>query len=62
MKQLQFFADARKYPSALAAALDKTEVPVEIYHNLIAAVRESFPVMHRYMRLRKKLLLSLIHI
>ncbi len=29
MKQLQFFADARKYPSALAAALDKTEVPVE---------------------------------
>ena len=56
MKQLQFFADARKYPSALAAALDKTEVPVEIYHNLIAAVRESFPVMHRYMRLRKKLL------
>ena len=56
MKQLQFFADARNYPSALAAALDKTEVPVEIYHNLIAAVRESFPVMHRYMRLRKKLL------
>ncbi len=56
MKQLQFFADARHYPSALAAALDKTEVPVEIYHNLIAAVRESFPTMHRYMRLRKKLL------
>lgn len=56
MKQLQFFADARKYPSALAAALDKTEVPVEIYHNLIAAVRESFPTMHRYIRLRKKML------
>ena len=56
MKQLQFFADARNYPSALHAALDKTEVPVEIYHNLIAAVRESFPVMHRYMRLRKKML------
>ena len=45
MKQLQFFADARKLPlRSLAAALDKTEVPVEIYHNLIAAVRESFPV------------------
>ena len=56
MKQLQFFADARNYPSSLHAALDKTEVPVEIYHNLIAAVRESFPTMHRYIRLRKKML------
>ena len=56
MKQLQFFADARHYPSALAAALDKNEVAVDIYHNLIAAVRESFPSMHRYMRLRKQLL------
>ena len=56
MKQLQFFAEARNYPSALHAALDKTEVPVEIYHNLIAAVRESFPTMHRYIRLRKKML------
>ena len=56
MKQLQFFANARKYPSALHAALDNTEVPVEIYHNLIAAVRKNFPAMHRYIRLRKKLL------
>lgn len=56
MKQLQFFANARKYPSALHAALDETEVPVEIYHNLIAAVRKNFPAMHRYIRLRKKLL------
>ena len=29
MKQLQFFADARRYDSALHAALDGTEVPVE---------------------------------
>ncbi len=56
MKQLQFFANARRYPSALHAALDHTEVPVEIYHNLISAVHESFPAMHRYVRLRKKLL------
>ncbi len=56
MKQLQFFADARHYSSALEAALDNTEVAPEIYHNLIAAVHESFPSMHRYVRLRKKLL------
>lgn len=56
MKQLQFFADARHYDSALHAALDNTEVPTEIYHNLIAAVRAGFPAMHRYVKLRKKLL------
>lgn len=56
MKQLQFFADARHYDSALHAALDGNEVPVEIYHNLIAAVRDGLPAMHRYVGLRKKLL------
>ncbi len=56
MNQLQFFANARRYPSALHAALDQTEVPVEIYHNLIAAVHSHLPAMHRYVRLRKRLL------
>lgn len=56
MKQLQFFAAARHYPSALHASLDQTEVPVDIYHNLIAAVRENLPAMHDYVRLRKRLL------
>ncbi len=56
MKQLQFFANARNYPSALHAALDQTEVPVDIYHNLIATVHNHLPAMHRYVRLRKRLL------
>lgn len=56
MKQLQFFAAARRYPSALHAALDETEVPVEIYHNLIRTVHDHLPAMHRYVRLRKRLL------
>ena len=56
MKQLQFFAGARRYPSALHAALDHNEIPVEIYHSLIQAVHNSFPAMHRYMALRKRLL------
>ena len=56
MKQLQFFSDARKYPSPLQAALSANEIPVEIYHNLIQAVHQGFPAMHRYMRLRKQLL------
>ena len=31
MKQLKFFADARRYSSTLEAALDANEVPVEVY-------------------------------
>ncbi|MBR1845411.1 MAG: oligoendopeptidase F [Oscillospiraceae bacterium] len=55
-KQLLFFSRARKYSSALAAALDRNEVPVEVYHNLISAVRANLPKLHRYTALRKKLL------
>ncbi len=56
VKALQFNANARKYASALEASLDNTNVPVEVYHNLIEAVHQNFDKMHRYVRLRKKLL------
>ena len=55
-KQLKFFADARKYPSTLDAALDRTNVPTSVYLNLIEAVHQNLDKMHRYIRLRKKLL------
>lgn len=55
-KQLWFFAEARKYPSARAAALDRTEVPESVYDNLIEAVHQNFPAMHRYTALRKELM------
>lgn len=55
-KQLRFFANARKYNSTLEASLDRTEVPVEVYHNLISAVHDNLDKMYRYVALRKKLL------
>ena len=55
-KQLKFFADARKYPSTLDAALNRTNVPTSVYLNLIEAVHRNLDKMHRYVRLRKKLL------
>jgi len=55
-KQLQFFAKARRYDSALHAALDGNNVPVEVYYNLIEAVHQNLDKMHRYVRLRKKML------
>ncbi len=56
MKQLIFFARARKYDSALDASLARTEVPVSVYTNLIQTVSDNLPYMHRYVRLRKKLM------
>ena len=55
-KQLKFFAEARKYNSAFEASLDSTNVPTSVYLNLIEAVHKNLDKMHRYVRLRKKLL------
>ena len=55
-KQLKFFAEARKYNNAFEASLDRTNVPTSVYLNLIEAVHKNFDKMHRYVRLRKKLL------
>ena len=55
-KQLKFFAEARKYDNAFEASLDRTQVPTSVYHNLIEAVHQNLDTMHRYIRLRKKLL------
>lgn len=56
VKKLKFFADARKYPSSFEASLDDTNVPTSVYLNLIEAVHQNLDKMHRYVRLRKKLL------
>ena len=55
-KQLKFFAEARKYENAFEASLDRTNVPTSVYLNLIEAVHQNLDKMHRYVRLRKKLL------
>ncbi len=55
-KQLKFMADARKYDSALEASLDQNNVPTSVYLNLIDTIHQNMDIMHRYVRLRKKLL------
>jgi len=55
-KQLKFFANVRKYESTLAASLDRTEVPVAVYKNLIEAVHNNLEKMYAYVRLRKRML------
>ena len=55
-KQLKFFAEAKKYNTAFEAALDRTNVPTDVYLNLIEAVHQNLDKLHRYVRLRKKML------
>lgn len=56
LKQELFFTKARNYGSNLEKALDNSNVPVDVYSNLINAVHDNMGLMHRYVSLRKKLL------
>ncbi len=56
VKGLVFAAKARNYSGTLEAALDRTNIPTEVYRNLITAVRGKISAMHRYAGLRKKAL------
>ena len=55
-KQQTFYANARNYSSNLEAALDRTEVPTSVYHNLIDTVHKHMNSMYRYMELRRKIM------
>lgn len=56
VKKERFFSKARRYESSLQAALHEDNVDPEVYTNLIDSIHDHLPLMHRYVRLRKKLL------
>ena len=56
VKMLSFYAKARRYNSTLEASLSGTDVPTEVYHNLIKAVHENMNYMYDYVKLRKKIM------
>jgi oligoendopeptidase F len=51
-----YYAKARKYPSALEAALFHDRVPMSVYDNLIASVHDNLPALYRYYDLRRRAL------
>lgn len=51
-----FNARARNYTSALEAALSANNIPVEVYTRLIETVNKHLPLMHKYIKLRKRVL------
>lgn len=56
VKKEAFYAKARKFPSTMAMKLYNSNIPVEVYKNLIETVHEKMSLMHRYVTLRKKLM------
>jgi oligoendopeptidase F len=56
IKRDVFYARARGFGSSLAAALEPSHVPPEVYHNVIRTFRENVGTWHRYWRVRRKAL------
>jgi oligoendopeptidase F len=56
IKRDVFYARARGFPSSLAAALEPSHVPPDVYHNVIRTFRENVGTWHRYWRVRRKAL------
>ena len=56
VKTQNFSAKIRHYDSARQAALDNNNIPEAVYDNLVEAVNEKLPLLHRYTKLRKKVL------
>lgn len=56
VKQLIFQARTRHYDNTLEAAVNRVNVSPQVYRNLVDTVNKNLDKMHRYIRLRKRLL------
>jgi oligoendopeptidase F len=56
LKKNLFYKNVRNYKSSLHASLDKNNIPAEVFHKLIENVNKNLDTLHRYLRLRGKML------
>lgn len=56
VKRDNFNARIRKYDSARQAALAANNIPESVYDNLVQTVNDNLHLLHRYIKLRKKVL------
>ncbi len=49
-------ARLRKYPSAVAASLAGNAIPESVYRTLVAETHKGLPTLHRYLKLRQRML------
>ncbi len=56
IKQNVFLSRVRKHTNALEMMLYEHNIPVEVFHNLLATFRKHLPTWHRYFEIRRKAL------
>ncbi len=56
LKKDAAYANVRGYPDSISQALDRARIPVAVYDELIAQANANLPTLHRYFRLRAKML------
>jgi oligoendopeptidase F len=56
LKKEAVYTKVRKYPDSLSRALDGNDIPPAVYNMLIDQTRANLPTLHRYFKLRAKLL------
>jgi oligoendopeptidase F len=56
MKEDAVFAKVRRYPDSISRAFDGLHTPVQVLDTLIAQTQAGLPTLHRYFKLRARLL------
>lgn len=56
IKTWNFNAKIRSYSNAIESALAPNNIPVSVYDNTIEAINKNLPLLHRYVKLKKKML------
>src|SRR5690625_7389689 len=56
IKKDNFYAKVRNYRSARHAALFRNNIDESVYDQLIEAIQERLPILHRYTDLRQEIL------
>lgn len=56
LKKESVYAKVRRYPDSQSRALDDNKLPLAVYNMLIEQTRANLPTLHRYFKLRAKML------
>ncbi len=56
VQQNVFLSRVRRYPGTLEASLFENDIPVEVFHQLVATFKKNLPTWHRYWAVRRKAL------
>ncbi|HUQ29543.1 MAG TPA: oligoendopeptidase F [Usitatibacter sp.] len=56
LKEDSVYAKVRKYPDSMTKSLDANNLPRAVYDALIKSTNENLPTLHRYFKLRAKML------